>query len=157
MTVNIYTLDNRSFEADVLKVHRSIEKKSGLEVRTGQSTIWEYEGTPAQNLLIEGDVTLKELKKLFPEGTALDNYGWIIHIESEYIRLIPITLCQDGTARRENGTTISKEDMAHIKMAKEEEHLEVIYERIMAILLRRPARSSTPSLTSSANGKPKAA
>lgn len=116
MTQNIHNLDNQSFECTALRVHEWIEKKSGLEVRTGQSTIWEYKGTPAQNLLIEGGVTLEELERLFPDGTALDKYGWIIHIDSVYIRLIPVALCQDGTARRENGTTISKEDMANIWM-----------------------------------------
>ena len=43
MNVNIYTLDNQSFESNVLRVHRSIEKKLPREIRTGQSTIREYE------------------------------------------------------------------------------------------------------------------
>lgn len=144
MTQNIYNLNNQSFECTALRVHEWIEKKSGLEVRTGQSTIWEHKGTPAQNLLIEGWVTLEELKRLFPDGTALDNYGWIIHIDSVYIRLIPVTLCPDGTARRENGTTIAREDMAHIEMKTLSERT---YERIMSLLGNAPApsRPSNPS------------
>ena len=138
MTQNFYNLDNQSFECTALRVHEWIEKKSGLEVRTGQSTIWEYKGTPAQNLLIEGGVTLEELKKLFPEGTAVDKYGWIIRIDSKYIRLIPITLCPDGTARRENGTTIAREDMAHIEM---ETLFERTYKRIMSLLGNAPPRT----------------
>lgn len=73
MTKNIYKLNNQSFECTALCVHEWIEKKSGLEVRTGQSTIWEYKGTPAQNLLIEGDVTLEELKRLFPTARPWTN------------------------------------------------------------------------------------
>lgn len=124
MTQSIYNQCNQSFECTALRVHEWIEKKSGLEVRTGQSTIWEYKGTPAQNLLIEGGVTLEELKRLFPDGTALDKYGWTIPVDSVYIRVIPITRCPDGTAMRENGTTIALEDMAHIEMVKEKERIE---------------------------------
>ena len=89
-------------------------------------------------------MTLKELKKLFPDGTALDKYGWIIHIDSVYIRLIPVTLCPDGTARRENGTTIAREDMAHIEM---ETLFERTYKRIMSLLGNAPAPSRPSSLS----------
>ncbi len=127
MPSNIYTLDNRYFRSEAFRVYKWIEKATRLPIKTGQSTIWEYMGTPAQDLLIEGDVTLDDLKNIFPNGTALDKYGWTIPVDSVYIRVIPITPCEDETAQRVNGTEISEEDMEY-------NHMKVHDQRVIEIL-----------------------
>lgn len=116
MPPNIYTLDNYSFTSEAFQVHRRIENGLTRKVRSAQSTIWEHMGTPAQDLLIEGSVTLDDLKNIFPNGTALDKYGWTIPVNSVYIRAIPITPCEDETAQRLDDTKISEEDMSKSPM-----------------------------------------
>ena len=140
MPPNIYTLDNHYFRSAAFRVYKWIENATRLPIKIGQSTIWEYMGTPAQDVLIEGGVTLEGLKNIFHNGMALDHYSWTVPVGSVYIRMIPITRCPDGSARRENGTTISKEDMANIWM--KDIHQWMIEAMVGHPIQRRPSSPS---------------